>query len=367
MQAKRIIAAIFAVVITMGIVALLGRRPAVKESGANAEQAVEVSQPAQPVAVVRVNKSPGAGGTLQEPGPIAKELRPSESVMAETTNKLERLERLRERFKVLAAGEPKQALIAAREIKDEAEREVALMTLVSTWRQGELSAPRDRARMIATFGLEGGLGLELVKDPVLAGLWADELLEGESRNTLLTEIGMELVKTNSAAALAMVDQIGDRDGGAQSQAQRKKFMTEVLAAWAANDTDAALDWASQISDPAQQNDAINAIRTTAPVGIGTQLAMRDGYPVITGLLPGAPAEANGQIHSGDRIVAIAQANGSFMDTSSMSLQDIVQAVRGAPGTVIQLQVNSADSAPESAPRTVTIVRDQIRFKKGQSN
>ena len=68
-------------------------------------------------------------------------------------------------------------------------------------------------------------------------------------------------------------------------------------------------------------------------------------------------------NSGDRILALAQGDNSFVDAHSLSLQDIVQLVRGAPGTLLQLQVLSAHAQPNSLPRTVPIIRDQIKFKQ----
>jgi hypothetical protein len=37
-------------------------------------------------------------------------------------------------------------------------------------------------------------------------------------------------------------------------------------------------------------------------------------------------------------------------------------IRGAPNTMLQLQVVSADAADNAIPRTITIFRDQIKFK-----
>jgi carboxyl-terminal processing protease len=107
---------------------------------------------------------------------------------------------------------------------------------------------------------------------------------------------------------------------------------------------------------------MDAIHRVAPIGIGTQLSVQDGFAVIQGLLPDAPAARSGQIREGDRIVAIAQGDSVFLDARNAPLQDIIAAIRGAPGTPVQLQVISADS-PDSPPRTVTIVRDQIRHKQ----
>src|SRR2546422_10934527 len=74
------------------------------------------------------------------------------------------------------------------------------------------------------------------------------------------------------------------------------------------------------------------------------------------------SELSVQLHPGDRILALAQGDNAFVDAHSLSLRDIVQMVRGAPGTLLQLQVVPADTPPNSLPRTVAIVRDQVKFK-----
>ena len=55
------------------------------------------------------------------------------------------------------------------------------------------------------------------------------------------------------------------------------FVWGRLLTWIDKDTDAALRWANQLADPAEQDAALAAIRTTAPVGIGASLAMKDGF------------------------------------------------------------------------------------------
>jgi hypothetical protein len=52
------------------------------------------------------------------------------------------------------------------------------------------------------------------------------------------------------------------------------------------DTAAALQWADQLADPVERDSAIKAIRSVAPVGIGTALNVEDGYAVIKQVLTG---------------------------------------------------------------------------------
>jgi predicted metalloprotease with PDZ domain len=265
------------------------------------------------------------------------------------------LAQLREDFRALAAGDPRTALRAARQLTDETERETALLALVTEWKQGELSPPRQRAWAIASLGLEAGLGLELAQNLELAQLWASELTDGQSRAVAPEHLGAAMVDADPAAAFAFSEQL--------SAADRRKFLDAAFASWARKDTDAALKWVDQFSDAAERDAAMKTIRSVAPVGIGVELGLKEGYPVINRLFAGSPAELSGQFQPGDRIVAVAQGDNAFVDTRSLAMQDLVQSIRGAPGTLIQLQVLPADAPAGSFPKTVTLLRDQLKLKR----
>jgi hypothetical protein len=274
------------------------------------------------------------------------------------TNKLERLRQVEAKFQQLAAGDPLSALRAAKAIANPVERERALLTLVTEWTHGELRPPGFRAHAIDGLGMEAGLGLEIANNPQLALLWANELTEGEGRNVLIQATANRLVTVDPAAGFGLADQLAESD--------RRKFYDSMFASWASVDTDAALKWADQLPESADRDAAIAAVRTAAPVGIGTALKVEDGYPVVTQIFPGTAAERNGQIRAGDRIVGLAQGDSRFLDVHGVPLEQVVGLIRGAPNTMLQLQVVSADAPENSVPRMVTIFRDQIKFKSPQT-
>jgi hypothetical protein len=279
----------------------------------------------------------------------------SSDPLAGVTNTLERLNRIRQSFVALAAGNPTNALRAAKDLTNGTERETALLALVTQWTQGHLSSPQERAYYISTYGIEAGLGIELANNPDLALLWANELTEGAGRAAVLRRTAASLVNSDPTAAFALGDQLPPEE--------QRNFLDAVFAGWGGSDTDAALKYADQIQDPAERDAAIAAIRTTAPVGIGAALSIQDGYAVINQLFPGTPAELSGQIHPGDRIVALAQGDNAFIDARGMPLKDIVDMVRGAPNTTLQLQLLASDAGPDAAPRTVSILRNQLKFRR----
>jgi len=197
--------------------------------------------------------------------------------------------------------------------------------------------------------------MELAKNPELALLWADELTAGDGRVNILQMTARSLLDSDPAAALALVQRLPEAD--------RRSFSDALFASWAQKDTDAAMKWAEQFPDTADREAAMRSIRSVAPVGIGTALEMKDGYPVVNDLIQGGPAALGGQLQVGDRIVALAQGGGAFVDVYEAPLEEVVKAVRGAPNTLLKLQVVPAGAAPNTPPRTVLIMRDQIKFKK----
>ena len=324
-------------------------------------QAEQMQQIPTETAVVKVN-----GPADSNPPPSQPARRTiSDSSIADaagqrdlTTNKLERLNQVREQFRALANGASAAALKAAKAITNENERETALVTLATQWTHGELLPASARAANIQRMGLEAGIGIELAKNPEMASQaieWANALTEGEGRVYLLETVAAGMLKSDPAAGFALSE--------GMTEAERKKFASDLFASWAAEDTEAALQWANGLDDPGERDTAIKGIRTSAPVGIGAVLAMKDGYPVINGLASGGPAELSGQIRAGDRIVALAQGDSAFADAHDMSLAAVVDLLRGELGTPVRLQVVGADTTPNSAPRTVTIIRDQIKFKR----
>lgn len=299
-------------------------------------QAPKPEKPLAPAALAA--ETPGA---LPNEAPLPRPLVPyhREHNLAPQTNaplplaasKLDRLDLLRERFRQLATGDKTTALRAARQLTDAIERETALLSLLAVWTQGNLGSPTERARAISLYGLEAGLGFSLTNMPDLAALWAIELTVDPGRATILRQVTQGWLKSNPASAFALGQQLPDED--------RKTFSDALLASWATADTAAALQWANQLPDPAEQSEALQAIHTTAPVGIGALLRMDDGYPVIAELLPGGAADVSGQLQAGDRIIAVQSAPElPFQNLRNVPLADVVQAICGEPNTLVQLQI-----------------------------
>jgi carboxyl-terminal processing protease len=99
------------------------------------------------------------------------------------------------------------------------------------------------------------------------------------------------------------------------------------------------------------------------VGIGAVLRSEDGYAKIMELVPGGPADHDGRLKVNDRITAVAQGDGAFVDCVGMELDKVVDMIRGKKGTTVRLQVIAARSADPSQRTVIPIVRDEIKLKE----
>lgn len=94
------------------------------------------------------------------------------------------------------------------------------------------------------------------------------------------------------------------------------------------------------------------------VGIGAKLQSDDdGSTTIEGIVKGGPAAKSGQLQLGDRIVAVDhKGDDNWTDIMFLSIDKVVDLIRGQKGQTVKLRVQSAASGEE---KVVSIVRDEI--------
>jgi len=98
------------------------------------------------------------------------------------------------------------------------------------------------------------------------------------------------------------------------------------------------------------------------VGIGAMLRTEDGYAKIESLVPGGPAQTDGRLKVGDRITAVGQGQGEFVDVRDMRLDKVVEMIRGKKGTKVRLLAIPANAPDPSQRKNVDLVRDEIKLK-----
>ena len=104
----------------------------------------------------------------------------------------------------------------------------------------------------------------------------------------------------------------------------------------------------------------------ALVGIGAVLSSEDGYCVIKELVPGGPADLDGRLKVGDKIVGVAQGEGLFEDIVDMKLRHAVKKIRGPKNTIVRLQVIPVGSSAGEL-REIQITRDEVKLAAQQAS
>jgi carboxyl-terminal processing protease len=112
---------------------------------------------------------------------------------------------------------------------------------------------------------------------------------------------------------------------------------------------------------APQMENFNISMRLSLVGIGAVLRSEDGYAKIVSLVPGGPADVDKRLKPNDRIDAIAQGDGPWVEAVGMKLDRLVQMIRGEKGTVVRLRVLPADAIDPSTKVTITLTRDEIKL------
>lgn len=97
-------------------------------------------------------------------------------------------------------------------------------------------------------------------------------------------------------------------------------------------------------------------------GIGAALRSEDGYTIVAEIVPGGAADADGRLKAGDKILAVAQDDGEFVDVVEMKLSKVVRYIRGKRGTIVQLRVKPEKS---SASEVYKLTRQKIELSTSE--
>jgi carboxyl-terminal processing protease len=92
-------------------------------------------------------------------------------------------------------------------------------------------------------------------------------------------------------------------------------------------------------------------------GIGVALSEQDGYAVAERIIPGGAADRHDALRPKDKIIAVAQEDGEYVDIIDMPLRDAVSLIRGKKGTEVGLTILRQGDTTEKF--NITIVRDTI--------
>ena len=135
------------------------------------------------------------------------------------------------------------------------------------------------------------------------------------------------------------------------------FLNSIAAAY-----DPHTSYLSPVSD-----EDFNISMSLKLSGIGAVLTIEDEYTKIVEVMPGGPADKDGRLQAGDRIIAVAQGNGESEDILGMPLQKVVRKIRGPVGTQVTLTVLQAkNGGVNSVPVKITLTRAEVMVKDSEA-
>lgn len=97
-------------------------------------------------------------------------------------------------------------------------------------------------------------------------------------------------------------------------------------------------------------------------GIGAVLQADYDYTVIRKLIAGGPAEKNGELKPGDKILGVAQEDGDMVDVVGWRLDEVVDLIKGPKGSKVTLLIEPEHKGGKGATKKVTITRDKVRLE-----
>ncbi len=98
-------------------------------------------------------------------------------------------------------------------------------------------------------------------------------------------------------------------------------------------------------------------------GIGAMLQRETEYTTVMEIVPGGPADLDGRLQPGDRIIGVAQGDEEMEEVIGWRLDDVVSLIRGERDTVVRLEVLPADTGLSGPPKTIDITRDRVRLEE----
>ncbi len=99
-------------------------------------------------------------------------------------------------------------------------------------------------------------------------------------------------------------------------------------------------------------------------GIGALLERQTEYTGIARVVAGGPADLDGRLQIGDRIIGVAQGlQGKMEDVIGWRLDDVVDLIRGPKDSVVRLEVLPADAGVDAQSTVIDLVRNEVKLEE----
>lgn len=94
-------------------------------------------------------------------------------------------------------------------------------------------------------------------------------------------------------------------------------------------------------------------------GIGAMLQIENEFTKVVSLVPGGPADKQGQLKPTDHILGVGQGEEQIQNVIGWRLDEVVDLIRGPRGSIVRLEVQAADSTNH---RIVKIERNAVKLE-----
>ncbi len=105
-------------------------------------------------------------------------------------------------------------------------------------------------------------------------------------------------------------------------------------------------------------------------GIGVRLRSEDGFVLVESIITGGAADKlpeDLQLKPSDKIMAVAQDKGEFVDVIDMDLRDVVKLIRGKKGTTVRLTILRESGTRGTERLVIPIVREEIQLQDSEAS
>ncbi|QBG46556.1 tail-specific protease [Verrucomicrobia bacterium S94] len=99
------------------------------------------------------------------------------------------------------------------------------------------------------------------------------------------------------------------------------------------------------------------------VGIGAMLRPDDGTARIVRIIPGGPADRDGRLKAGDKIIAVAQGDEEPVSILHWPLYKAVRLIRGEKDSTVVLTVIPASDRSGTRTKKIDLVRDEVKLEE----
>jgi len=98
-------------------------------------------------------------------------------------------------------------------------------------------------------------------------------------------------------------------------------------------------------------------------GIGALLSLQDEYVEVAEVVPGGPADVDGRLQSGDRIIGVGQNDEEIVDVVGWRLDDVVDLIRGERETLVRLEILPGETGLKGPPEIIDLMRNEVKLEE----